>query len=685
MTAFSINILGVSSSVSAASVVIRRLNRAATECVVVDAAVPDPVNPSGPPVQIAADVYYRRGAGSLVGKWMYCYHGGTTIFRGIIVRAARRKSRGGTVSNTITAKAGWYFLERIPYVQKWKAMDSPTAEAPALIASNRVVLNQREDGSAMSAWEQIDDILSCAKLIYPNGVISWADESGTGTTTALSVAHLPFDEMRDATCAQALERVLRFFPDISVAFDSQFKIMAFRSAGLYDATAYVDNYADQIKRIDEATDSFIDGVRVEILKTGTINGKTYSLVTAQTAGETGGINVLHGTLELSGRDASRSKQRLDAVTEALGDIDSPTWWKEKCPQVFGNVAAGDIVISDAGRSGEADKANYPRLAVTPMQDIVAAGMLARVETFSCLAEVTRRNAEGDVLDVEKDLPVQIKLVTTNATTRTYTYTTAFSSTSGDPEPEGLAGALLAAHAGDGMALQIVARIPDSSSLFDMSGGTHYWLPEPGDAYAGMIAQSVVFEFPSRTMTIDFGPATHLSIQDMAGMMSGFRARRTTSVAAKHRDTGEIDSDEIPMGVVAPAEAVQSGQGRRERFVVAIPDDGPKIDSDPAKITSETDKEMQPREITVYKKTTGGLQAFKLWVMATAGADDGSAYDPDFFPNGTQIPGRVVYIDSSPPYFAQYSLTWNSATKTFTESANPTRMITDLESHSSQHA
>ena len=45
MTAFSINILGVSSSVSAASVVIRRLNRAATECVVVDAAVVDAAVP----------------------------------------------------------------------------------------------------------------------------------------------------------------------------------------------------------------------------------------------------------------------------------------------------------------------------------------------------------------------------------------------------------------------------------------------------------------------------------------------------------------------------------------------------------------------------------------------------------------------------------------------------------------
>lgn len=683
MTSFTIAITGVSNTVSAGSCTIQQANRAATTCTLADAAIPDPAYPLNAPVQLGADGYYTRGdALCLVGKWVYCYYGGVTVFRGIITAATRRKSRGTTVGNMITAKAGWYFLERIPYVQQWTAMASALAEATSQIASNRVVLNQNSSGSAISAWEQIAHILDCAKLIYAAGVTAWADESGSGTTTALDDVSLPYDEMRDVTCAQALERVLRFFPDVSVSFDSQAKRMCFRTPGLFDATEYVDTYADQLQRDDEVSDNFIEGVRIEIVKTGTLQGKTYTLITDQTNGTLTGVNVLHGSLELAGRDANRTRQTLDVVAEAIGDIASPTWWKAKCPQVFGNVAAGDIVISSSARSGEADKANYPNITATPVQDIVAAGLLARVETITCVAEVTRRNTAGDVVDVEKALPVQIQLITTNATTRTYKYTTSLTATTAEAEPDDLAGSLLSAHANDGKALTILARIPDTTAAFNMSDGTHGWLPEPGDTYDGMVAQTVELEFPARTMTVQFGAPAHLSIQDMAGMMTGFRARRTSSSSAKNRDTGEVESDEVDMNIIAPAQAVQAGQGRRERFVVAKPQ-GATIDSDPEKITSSTDKAMEPREITLYKKTATGLQPFKLWVMATAGANDGDVFYGTGLPDGTAIPGRVIYSTSGTPAFKQYTLTWNAATQLFVESGPTT--ITTLESHSSQHS
>lgn len=676
MTAYTMTIPGIG-AVKGASVSIRHVNRSATTLTVADMALAAAASPIG------ADEYYTRGdALCLVGKWIYCGYGGAVVFRGVITSASRRTTRGATVANSVVAKCGWYFLERVPYVQEWMALPTAEAETTELIASNRVVLNQNASGSQISAWEQIMHILACAKAVATAGVLIWVDESGFAAGTSLADVALPFDELRDVTCAQALERVLRFFPDISVAFISQPKRMCFRTVGTYDATPYVDTYGSQIERLDELDDTFIDGVRVEIVKTGSIQGTEYSLITAQTAGATDGYNIMHGSLELAGRDANRTRQKLDVVSEAVGDIADAAWWKAKCPQVFGNVAAGDVVISNAARSGEADKASYPNITVTPAQDIAAAGLLARVETFSCVAEVVRRNGAGDVVDVEKALPVQIQLVTTNATTRSYKYTTSSTSTTAEPEPDGLAAALLAAHAGDGRSLTVVGSLPDSTSDFDMSGGEHDWLPEPGDTYDGMVAQSVQMDFPERTMTIQFGPPSHLSIQDMAGLMTGFRARRTASTAARNRDTGETGGDEVNMNIVAPAQAVQAGQGRRERFVVANPA-GAVIDSDPAKITSSTDKTMEPRTLTLYKKTSEGLQPFKICVMATAGADDGDVFSGGGLPDGTEIPGRVVYSASGAPAFKQYTLTWNAATQRFVESGPA--IITTLESHSSQHS
>lgn len=680
MIAITMIISGVG-NVSGEQIEVLAANRAATVCTISDLRIDGQTSPIG------ADAYYTRGnALCLTGKWLYVYYDGYTIFRGMVTNATRKIQRGSTIANVIEAKAGWYFLEQIPYIQNWVAVTTGATET-AVIQSTRVVLNQNSSGLPISAWAQIADILDCAKTIYNAGVIDWVDETAAvanTTQTRLNDVCIPYDEMRDATCAQALERVLRYFPDVSVSFSSQAKRLCFRPLGLHDATPYVEDYDKQLERSESISDNVIDGVRIEIESTGTINGKAYTNIDIQGAGETTGIHILNGTLQIAGNDASRTTQRVDVVTEDFGDPASSTWWLGKCPQVFGNAAAGDITITSYIRSGEATKANYPRITSTPITDITEAGLLARVETITCVATVIRKDGAGAIVDTETSLPVQIELITTNATTRSYTFTTALASTSAEPVPENLADALLAAHSGDGSTLSILARIPDTSDDFDMSDSAyHEWLPEPGDTYAGMIAQTVKLQFPSRTMTIVFGLPSHLSIQDMAGMMTGFRTRKTTSLSGKNRAAGEIDSEEINMNLAIPAQSVQSGQGLRERFVVKKAAAG-TIDSDPSLVTDE-DNEVKPRQITIYiPSESGELQPRKIWIMASEGVDDGDTVAPTGIPDETVIPGRVVYITSGTPHFAQYTLTWEAANARWVESATPTT-ITNLESHASQHA
>lgn len=57
-------------------------------------------------------------------------------------------------------------------------------------------------------------------------------------------------------------------------------------------------------------------------------------------------------------------------------------------------------------------------------------------------------------------------------------------------------------------------------------------------------------------------------------------------------------------------------------------------------------------------------------------------DPDQFPDGTEIWGKVAY-DQINNKFVQYKFTWNKATKTFVQAETPVDII-DAVSHASQH-
>lgn len=105
---------------------------------------------------------------------------------------------------------------------------------------------------------------------------------------------------------------------------------------------------------------------------------------------------------------------------------------------------------------------------------------------------------------------------------------------------------------------------------------------------------------------------------------------------------------------------------------------------------DSDNQMQPRQVTFFVPGSGAgkLQAFKAWVMASAGVDEGSEQDltptENYLPEGMEIPGRVAYDETSTPKLVQYTLKWtNAGGGAFVEQAAPTT-VTTLESHASQH-
>ena len=618
------------------------------------------------------------------------------LWTGTVSRFRVIRSGGRVVANTLTAAGGWHFLERLVYTQPAKFYFGEDTEASERQTS-RIVLGQSPTGSQIGVNQQLQNLATFA-----------ADHAGLGATpNAFTVAlpagfstfHLPHDEMRDATVSQCLDRLLRYVPGVVIAQRNGIErrnLEIFTSADANyskDAAGYMEG--GKILDIDECgDDSAIAGVRVEIEKVGNANGSVVRRMQVQLAPEGGtpGPGWMYVTLQLAGREASRTQQRLDMTTEDFpASLNDAAWWQAR----LGDAALKNVVglaISDGTRSGAGNHPEwYPRIALKAApEEIEEAGLKSRVEKITCKASYTLNDEAGNLQKIVEEKPLEIEVITTSATTREYTWTSASSVTGADPTPVGLAAALLAQHAQDGRSITALIRLPISGEndyYFNDIQSTHEGLPGPGDTYDGLVCQTADYDLAAHTVRVAFGPPSHVSPQDLSSLMVGGRTRTSCSISAATLMSGEVDGDKIDTTLLAAGGGKAAGDGKVTRLVIPKTGSGTqsKIDIDPSKIGGESPLTMQPREITyLVADATGGLQAKKAWVMASEEEEEGSQIPLGGIPDGTKIPRSVFYSASGTPEFAQYELTWDAATSKWVKAATP-ETITTLESHSSQHA
>jgi len=286
---------------------------------------------------------------------------------------------------------------------------------------------------------------------------------------------------------------------------------------------------------------------------------------------------MDATFRFDGARASRTQSTVDVKTAEIPDLYNKDFWRELNPAFFENVADADIVISSPDRSGASDAEKFPRRAVDtslPEIESIEPPVRVRVERFTCKASVKRKDG-GNLLSHETDIPLDCPVVTTNAQTKKYTWTTGMSVDTGDPIPVGLAE-------------QLLANAPDSGSvsvMFDIREGTP---PKTGETFRGYPCQSTLTSLAMNTCTASFASAPALDMKSLAELQNGFRRRASASYSRKTRETGEANTGgEIPAGGAAITKAAQAGAGqmRAERFKGAD-DEEKKINLDPDDITTE---------------------------------------------------------------------------------------------------
>lgn len=459
---------------------------------------------------------------------------GACVFRGEVATIVETRGRGTDATQTVTCVGPWSKMQRLVYRQLWFT-------GGGYSYSSRLILNQTKSGDAQGLDSELREIAA-------HGA-SACGYSAASADIAVSSQILPSDECRDITVADAIRRELRFFPAAICRFDYSAETPALKIVRdtAPETAAYVAAVPKSARSCSYNAHP-ITGVDLEIEATGTVDGIEYRQISHQTAGDTtaGNPDCLYATLQIKGASQSAVKQSFTSVTEDIpGDLNDVAWWRARHPRLA-NVAESAIAITEGART----PSNYPRISAATAGELEEAGLHCEVSTFTCKATITTED------DTEEDIFLTLQFLTTNAEgtaedPKIYTWVTETSAESGETVPVGLAATILAERCGTLVSERLSIRLGDS-------------LPVLGDAIVEpegtVFLQSMDIDCGSLTADLDFGAPEHLSPEDMASLLSGFRNKRTTTSSYVRKAGKPKDADTVEMGAIPPLSSSEFAPG-----------------------------------------------------------------------------------------------------------------------------
>ena len=455
---------------------------------------------------------------------------GTQVFRGTVATRVERQGRGTDRVEDVTVEGPWGLMARLVFRQEWTVTGSGGTVGESC---SHLVLNQSPLGALQNMTAQVQEI---AEYASDNGC-GFSYSSGNidaGTT------QLPPDEARDITCAAAIMRTLRFFPQTVCRFDYSSTTPALHvsipptspSAASYLATipktqrSYTRT-SHPVVGVDIATEGF------DLVTGNNSVDSTLRKFTHQTAGVTNSIDTLHIFMPLAKGSSSTSWEKLEVETleASEGVYTSINFWIRNHPALagmtyqqgntngiseFGPITPNPLPISNG------------HLTDTTVGDLERFGLQAQAVRLTCPVTITTPDK------VEKQV-LTLDYVCTNATTRTYTRQTGSSSTAGETLPAGLAAAILAQRGGDLMSEEVTIRLGDSfPTLGDADVVTE------NNVSQVLYLQSFEVNCYDLTAQLHFGRPAFLSPEDMRDLLLGFRQR---GFASNVPNRGEPDADD----------------------------------------------------------------------------------------------------------------------------------------------
>lgn len=508
---------------------------------------------------------------------------GRVVFQGDVDTIMDRRGRGDDRVQDVTCAGPWSRLGRLVFRQQW-------GMGEVAFSSSRVVLGQSALGDELTMAEQLAEIIDFAA--EPCGIAA-------GTMDALA-QHLPLDEARDITCADAIRRELRFFPKRIVRFDYSTPTPELEIVEPSDAdAAYVADIpkTDRVYRYTAHPVSCVD-VAVDAAEMA-INGDSLSMHQVWPEdGDTSALDCLHVIMPLARGGGSTSTESFKSEVEPLpDDLNSKDWWKAKHKRLE-NVPIGAFHITRACRR-EGAAHDYPNIAKSTRGEIEAAGLKCEVVRYT--VEVKIETAD----DVEENVVLSMDFLTTNARNRTYTWQTGSTATAGETLPEGLARALYEQRSQSLVSEQMTVRLGAAANF-----------PVLGDAADGLYLQSIDVDVADVTARLSFGQPEHLSAEDMRSLLNGFRQRGSASTAALREKAAEDEEeDDDAPGGIPPISSSEWSPGTKAKTTIKG-SEGKPIELDSAKVTDGT---MQVRTLTI-RDESGGTSTVQYLATSDATVD-----------------------------------------------------------------
>lgn len=455
---------------------------------------------------------------------------GTQVFRGTVATRVERQGRGTDRVEDVTVEGPWGLMARLVFRQEWKVTGSGGTVGESC---SHLILNQAPLGALQDMTAQVQEI---AEYASDNGCgFSYSENNIDAGDT-----QLPPDEARDITCAAAIMRTLRFFPQTVCRFDYSTSTPALHvsipptnpSAAGYLATipktqrSYTRT-SHPVVGVDIATEGF------DLVTSNNAADATLRKFTHQTAGVTNSIDTLHIFMPLAKGSSSTSWEKLDVETLPGDTYTGLNFWIQNHPALagFSTTGTNKVEFANPGQQNIFPSSlpiTNGRLTDTTVGDLKRFGLQAEVVRMTATVKITTP-------DKEETLALTLDWVCTNATTRTYTRQTGSSSTAGETLPAGLAAAILAQRGGDLMSEEVTIRLGDSfPTLGDADVVTE------NNVSQVLYLQSFEVDCYDLTAQLHFGRPAFLSPEDMRDLLLGFRQR---GFASNVPNRGEPDADD----------------------------------------------------------------------------------------------------------------------------------------------
>lgn len=479
---------------------------------------------------------------------------------------------GSDESKYYKVSGPWWYLETTIYQQPWAiAADPDDPDSPLTTAyKSHVILGQSADGEMLSIGTQLIDIVTYAMTC---GIpIALADINLSQT--------MPFDECKDLSCAEAIQRILRWIPDAVTRFDYVTPWPTLHIARRQETPSFtcaVDSTLHSLS-ISPRYDLLLQGVAIKYERVHSTNGRTWRTLEidrypANISEQQPRVLIL--TVELAGTQGQYISQTIKAETI---DPASVLWWQDHLP-ALASLDPSDITILSYGRDS-----TLPR----ELRDGgIANWMDVSVETDIVRATLAYEDGAMGVAQQE----VAVKIKATDAISQTYARLSSFAGA--EETPTGLARAIYESFSEltfEGT-LQIlgeeIALAPVGARL-NLTDGDTSW--ETMDAQI----QECTEHLDSGTVRLRFGPPKHLGLKDLI-QLSRVNRRREAPRSMYIRTKGEGSDEHIDQAQEMPRENTHTGPTTYSHLLLADgTDDTRQIALDTRQI-GVTGLILQPRE------------------------------------------------------------------------------------------